>query len=184
MVSRMLSTATPHFRTINFSLIIPYYAENYNPFCRIKSTEFGSAEIMDNPSTWDELYDKTKAARRRHWNFIGRKQGDNIEIFCTASTARLTCPFNEKPGRRHRRVLVPCGWHPPGSLGPAPRCGWQCPPKTRIWGRRTGPAFHTTLPQTKAPLGAVHNATTQQGLAWYCDYQLIDRLSWLLKQLF
>ena len=39
----VISTATPHFRTINFSLIIPYYAENYNPFCRIKSTEFRSS---------------------------------------------------------------------------------------------------------------------------------------------
>ena len=36
------------------------------------------------------LYAKTKAARRRHGNFIGRKQRDNIEIFCAASTARLT----------------------------------------------------------------------------------------------
>lgn len=108
MVSRILSTATPHFRTINFSLIIPYYAENYNPFCRIKSTEFGSAEIMDNPSTWDELYDKTKAARRRHWNFIGRKQGDNIEIFCAASTARLT--------RNRVGGIVECLCHAAGIL--------------------------------------------------------------------
>ena len=84
------------------------------------------------------------------------------------------CPLNEKPGRRHRKELVPCGWHPQGSSGPAPRCGWRCPPQTRIWGRRTGPAFHTTLSQTKAPLGTVHNATTQQGLAWYCDYRLLS----------
>ena len=46
MVFRMLSTATPHFRTINFSLIIPYYAQNYNPFRRIKSTEFGSGRYL------------------------------------------------------------------------------------------------------------------------------------------
>ena len=89
MVFRMLSTATHHFRTINFSLIIPYYAENYNPFRRIKSTRFGSAKIMDNPSTWDGLYAKTKAARRRHGNFIGWKTEHSIAIFCVAYTAGL-----------------------------------------------------------------------------------------------
>ena len=35
-------TAACRASTINFSLIIPYYAQNYNPFCRTKSTEFGS----------------------------------------------------------------------------------------------------------------------------------------------
>ena len=63
---------------------------------------------MDNPSTWDELYDKTKAARRRHWNFIGRKQGDNIEIFCAASTARLT--------RNRVGGIVECLCHAAGIL--------------------------------------------------------------------
>ena len=137
---------------------------------------------MDNPSTWDELYDKTKAARRRHWNFIGRKQGDNIEIFCAASTARLT--------RNRVGGIVECLCHAAGILrghqvlhhvadGSAHR--------KLVFGDGEllrGPAFHTTLSQTKAPLGAVRNAATQQVLSWYCDYQLIDRLSWLLKQLF
>lgn len=130
---------------------------------------------MDNPSTWDELYDKTKAARRRHWNFIGRKQGDNIEIFCAASTARLT--------RNRVGGIVECLCHAAGILrghqvlhhvadGSAHR--------KLVFGDGEllrGPAFRTTLSQTKAPLGAVYNAATQQGLAWYCDYQLIDRLS-------
>ena len=130
---------------------------------------------MDNPSTWDELYDKTKAARRRHGNFIGRKQGDNIEIFCAASTARLT--------RNRVGGIVECLCHAAGILrghqvlhhvadGSAHR--------KLVFGDGEllrGPAFHPTLSQTKAPLGAVHNAATQQGLAWYCDYQLIDRLS-------
>ena len=90
MVFRMLSTATPHFRTVNFSPIIPYYAENYNPFRRIKSTKFGSAKIMDCPSTWNGLYGKTKAARRRHGNLIGRKTELGIKIFCAEYTADLT----------------------------------------------------------------------------------------------
>ena len=82
--------ATPHFRTMNFSLIVPYYAEKHNPLRRIKSTKFGSAEIMDNPSTWNGLYAKAKAARRRHGNLIERKTELGIKIFCAASTARLT----------------------------------------------------------------------------------------------
>ena len=130
---------------------------------------------MDNPSTWDELYDKTKAARRRHWNFIGRKQGDNIEIFCAASTARLT--------RNRVGGIVECLCHAAGILR-----GHQVLHHVADGGAHRklvfgdgellrGPAFRTTLSQTKAPLGAVYNAATQQGLAWYCDYQLIDRLS-------
>ena len=45
---------------------------------------------MDNPSTWNGLYAKTKAARRQHGNFIGRKTVLGIKIFCAASTAHLT----------------------------------------------------------------------------------------------
>lgn len=70
--------------------IIPYYAENYNPFRRIKSTKLGSAKIVDKPSAWNGLYAKTKAARRQHGNFIGRKTVLGIKIFCAASTAHLT----------------------------------------------------------------------------------------------
>ena len=33
-------------------LIIPYYADNYNPFRRIKSTKFRSSESIDSPSTY------------------------------------------------------------------------------------------------------------------------------------
>lgn len=45
---------------------------------------------MDNPSTWDGLYAKTKAARRRHRNFIGRKTELGIKIFCVEYIADLT----------------------------------------------------------------------------------------------
>ena len=90
---------------------------------------------MDNPSTWNGLYAKTKAARRRHGNLIGRKTELGIKIFCAASTARLT--------RNRVGGIVKSLCHAAGIL--------------------RGPAFHTTLSQTKAPLGAVHNAATQQG---------------------
>lgn len=137
---------------------------------------------MDNPSTWDGLYAKTKAARRQHGNFIGRKTVLGIKIFCAASTAHLT--------RNRVGGIVKSLCHAAGILrghqvlhhvadGSAHR--------KLVFGDGEllrGPAFRTTLSQTKAPLGAVYNAATQQGLAWYCDYQLIDRLSWLLKQLF
>ena len=45
---------------------------------------------MDNPSTWNGLYGKTKAARRRHGNLIGRKTELGIKILCASYTARLT----------------------------------------------------------------------------------------------
>ena len=45
---------------------------------------------MDNPSTWNVLYGKTKAARRRHGNLIGRKTELGIKILCASYTARLT----------------------------------------------------------------------------------------------
>lgn len=47
--------------------------------------------------------------------------------------------FSGRPGRRHRKGPAPCGWHPPGSSGPAPRCGRQCPLQIRISGWRTAP---------------------------------------------
>ena len=35
-----------------------------------------------NPSTWDVLYAKTKAARRRYGNFIGWKTGGAVVSCC------------------------------------------------------------------------------------------------------
>ena len=103
------------------------------------------------------------------------KQGNIIEIFCAEYTADLT--------RDRIGSIVKGLRHTAGILrghqvlhhvadGSAHR--------KLVFGDGEllrGPAFHPTLSQTKAPLGAVHNAATQQGLAWYCDYQLIDRLS-------
>ena len=70
----------------------------------------------------------------------------------------IYCPLNEKPDRLHRKGLVPCGWHPPGSSGPAPRCGWRCPPQTRIWGRRAAPgsSFSRYAVPGLWPVGTVH----------------------------
>ena len=137
---------------------------------------------MDNPSTWNGLYGKTKAARRRHGNLIGRKTELGIKILCASYTARLT--------RNRVSGIVEGLCHTAGILRSHQILHYVADGgahRKLVFGDGEllrGPAFHTTLSQPKAPLGAVHNAATQQGLAWYCDYQLIDRLSWLLKQLF
>lgn len=60
---------TPHFRTINFSLIIPYYAQNYNPFRRIKSTEFGSGRYLAVGAISYDLHTKNKCRPKAAWEF-------------------------------------------------------------------------------------------------------------------
>lgn len=56
---------------------------------------------------------------------------------CFAIFVQFLLRFSGRPDLRHRKGLVLCGWHPPGSSDPAPHCGRQCPPQIRISGWRT-----------------------------------------------